>query len=385
MWKLSLQRQTGSVIASGFVAAIIYALCWLALTVVVPAQSTDVSQPGRHFILLIDDSGSISASHRGEMANSSPNLLFGGIRATAQGGKALEKLEPGRDRGSIVFYTIYDYSPGRQGTRQGRSVRPQDMFLLEESWKPVSREEFNNKLGNWLSRPCRSGGQWSPISISEMLVLPYLQERLLRDELHSQTILVVATDGKHNGKTAITDKDQLSIGQPTSDRLNDLPGPLDQALMLSSSLSMVAFRLAQSRQERQSPDRFGPRDLDQQHATEPTQAAGFDKVRMGRSHRVAVDTFGFDLIAAPPLNRIVEAQDQFASRGEGRNQQSQQDSAGFQGRPSRTVQDSMVVSEASFLAQTLDTQAGSHSSFTRRQDRCDQQEVELRLCRTAHT
>jgi len=79
---------------------------------------------------------------------------------------------------------------------------------------------------------------------------------------------------------------------------------------------------------------------------------------MGRSHRVAVDTFGFDLIAAPPFNLIVEAQDQFASRGEGRNQQSQQDSAGFQGRPSRTVQDPMVVGEASFLAQPHDTQAG---------------------------
>ena len=94
---------------------------------------------------------------------------------------------------------------------------------------------------------------------------------------------------KH-GKAAITDKDQLSIGQPTSDHLNDLPSPLDQALMLSSSFSMIAFRRAQSRQERQGPDRFGPLDLDQQHATKPTQAAGLDEVRMGRSHRVAVDT-----------------------------------------------------------------------------------------------
>lgn len=47
-----------------------------------------------------------------------------------------------------------------------------------------------------------------------------------------------------------------------------------------------------------------------------------------------------------------EAQDQFASRGEGRNQPSPQDSAGFQGRPSRTVQDPMVVGEASFLARS---------------------------------
>jgi len=95
---------------------------------------------------------------------------------------------------------------------------------------------------------------------------------------------------------------------------------------------------------------------------------------MGRSHRVAVDTFGFDLIAAPPLNCIVEAQNQFTSRGETHNQQSQQDSTAFQGRPSRTVQDPMVVGEASFLAQAHDTQAGGYGSFARRQDRSDRQD-----------
>jgi hypothetical protein len=64
----------------------------------------------------------------------------------------------------------------------------------------------------------------------------------------------------------------------------------------------------------------------------------------------------------------------FASWGEDRNQQSQQNSAGFQGRPLRAVQDSMVVGEASFLAQPHDAQAGGHSSFARRQDRSNQQD-----------
>src|SRR5262245_38464708 len=86
-------------------------------------------------------------------------------------------------------------------------------------------------------------------------------------------------------KTAIPYKVQLSMGQPASDQLNCLPGPLGQILMPSFALGQVAFRWTQDRQERQSPDRFGPRDLDQQHATEPTQATGFDKMRMGRSHR----------------------------------------------------------------------------------------------------
>lgn len=204
MWKLSLRRQIGSVVASGLKTAIVCVLCLLMLTILALAQSSDASQPGRHFILLIDDSGSIKATHRSEMAKSLPGLLFNGIRATAQDGKAMEKFEPGRDRVSVVFFTIYESSRGCQGTQQGKSVRPQDIFLLEESWKPGSREEFSNKLENWLNKSCRGRGQWSPISISQMLVLPYLQKQLPKDaenELHSQTILIVATDGIYNAKS----------------------------------------------------------------------------------------------------------------------------------------------------------------------------------------
>src|SRR5262245_28728240 len=126
-------------------------------------------------------------------------------------------------------------------------------------------------------------------------------------------------------KTAITNKDQLSIRQPAPDQLNNLPGPLDQALMLSSAFSVVAFRWTQNRQEGQSPDRFGPRDIDQQHTAEPTQATSFNKMRMGRSHWVTVDPFGFNFGAAPPLDRVINPKDEFPFRRERGDQQSQQD------------------------------------------------------------
>src|SRR5215470_11883504 len=144
-------------------------------------------------------------------------------------------------------------------------------------------------------------------------------------------------------KTAVPNKDQLSIGQPASDQLNDLPGPLSQTLMPASAFGMVAFRRTQNRQERQSPDRLGPRDLDQQHTAKPTQATGFDEMRMGRSHRVAVDTFGFNFGAAPPLDRVINSKDEFPLGCKCGHQQAQQDLASRQSRPSRSIQDSMIV------------------------------------------
>jgi hypothetical protein len=83
------------------------------------------------------------------------------------------------------------------------------------------------------------------------------------------------------------------------------PCLLDQALMRSSAFRVVTFRWTQDRQEWQSPDRFCQRNLDQQHAAEPTQATGFDKVRVRRSNRVAVDPLA--LILAPRRLSIVSS------------------------------------------------------------------------------
>lgn len=177
-----------------------------------------------------------------------------------------------------------------------------------------------------------------------------------------------------HGKTVISHEDQLSIGQPASDQLNDLPGPLGQVLMPSFALGLVAFRWTQDGQERQPPDRFGPRELDQQHAAEPTQAAGFGKMRTGRPHRVAVDAFGFDLGAAPPLDRVINPKNEFAIRRECGDQQSQQDLARRQSSPSRPIQDSMIVLKMDLLALAHNAQASRDRAFAGSQDRSNQQD-----------
>src|SRR5215475_5557391 len=178
-------------------------------------------------------------------------------------------------------------------------------------------------------------------------------------------------------KTAITNKDQLSIGQPASDQLDNLPGPLDQALMRSSAFGVVALRWTQNRQEGQSPYRFGPRDFDQQHTAEPTQATGFNEMRMGRSHRVTVDAFGFDFGAAPPLNRVVNSKDEFPFRRERGDQQSQQDLTSRQSRPSRSVQDSMIVLKMDLLALAHYAQASCDRAFASGKKSPDQQRFDV--------
>src|SRR5215510_762199 len=178
-------------------------------------------------------------------------------------------------------------------------------------------------------------------------------------------------------KTAIINKDQLSIGQPASDQLNDLPGPLDQALMPSSAFSVIAFRRTQNRQEGQSPDRFGPRDFDQQHTAEPAQATGFNKMRMGRSHRVTVDPFGFDFGATPPLDRVVNPKDEFPFRRERGDQQAQQDLASRQSRPSRSIQDSMIALKMDLLAHAHHAQARRNRAFASGKKSPDQQHFDV--------
>src|SRR5262250_3275965 len=111
-------------------------------------------------------------------------------------------------------------------------------------------------------------------------------------------------------KTAVTDKDQLAIRQPPCEQPYDLPSPLGQFLMHSSPFSMVALRGAEDRQAWQAPHRTGPCYINQQHATEPPQPTGFDQMRMRRPYWIAVDAFRLDFLAAPSLNRVIQAKDQ---------------------------------------------------------------------------
>ncbi|HWT03529.1 MAG TPA: hypothetical protein VN256_24980 [Pyrinomonadaceae bacterium] len=162
-----------------------------------PAQPG--STLGRHFIVLIDDSGSIAGraqngvgDKRQAITATLPDRLFGGI-------DGLEAFNPERDRVSVLFFTILGSPSGCDG-RKPKSALPESIFDLAYTGKLRGKEDFANKLAGWMSNECHFNGRWSPIVISSLLVLPYLQPKLPASELHSKTILIQVTDAEFNSQ-----------------------------------------------------------------------------------------------------------------------------------------------------------------------------------------
>ena len=73
--------------------------------------------------------------------------------------------------------------------------------------------------------------------------------------------------------------------------------------------------------------------------------------------------FGFDFGPAPPLDRVINPKDEFPFWRECGDQQSQQDLASCQSRPSRSIQDSMIVLKMDFLALAHHAQTSCDRAF----------------------
>ena len=168
---------------------------WTTLAQKRPAQPA--LPRGRHFIVLIDDSCSVgcgnSSYKKRNIINDLPGRLFGGT-------KGVRAFEPENDRLSVVFFTIQKGSRAC-GPRQPNSVLPKNIFDLAFTGSIKSKDEFAGELRKWMEDQCRFKGNWSPIVISSLLVLPYLQPHVTAGELHSQTILIQVTDGEFNPRT----------------------------------------------------------------------------------------------------------------------------------------------------------------------------------------
>jgi hypothetical protein len=192
----TLQSVVRSNLKSVLVATFVFILAVTSLTPTSSAQST--LQLGRHFIVLIDDSCSISGCLKGTdkrlaIIADLPGRLFGES-------KGIPAFNPETDRVSVLFFTILN------GTREcdvrgPRSVLPENIFDLAYTGKLDGREDFASKLQTWMSDDCHFKGNWSPIVISSLLVLPYIQPRLPAGELHSKTLLIQVTDGEFNSRT----------------------------------------------------------------------------------------------------------------------------------------------------------------------------------------
>lgn len=149
---------------------------------------------GHHFVLLVDDSGDMKQWHKEEIVKSLPGQLFGGIPSRDPDdplSPSLPKFEPGRDQISVLFFTI-------RGKQESATADPDKMFQLEYTGSLRDPNDFATKLNEWLGRSGRSSGNYSPIAISQLLALSYLQNHLPDKELYRNTYFIVATNGRYN-------------------------------------------------------------------------------------------------------------------------------------------------------------------------------------------
>jgi hypothetical protein len=91
--------------------------------------------------------------------------------------------------------------------------------------------------------------------------------------------------------------------------------------------------------------------------------------------RVAVDTLGADPLAAPPLDGVVEAEDDGPPRREGVQQQPEQHARRRTPAPCGAVQHAMVVHEPPLAAEPGDPEDAGHGALARYQDGPDQQHL----------
>jgi len=177
------------------------------------------------------------------------------------------------------------------------------------------------------------------------------------------------------GEAAVGHEDQRPLWHPAAGLQDQLPGPAGQLLMAPAMLAAVPPRGGECGQERQGPGPPGPGDRDQPHQAEPSQATGLDEVAVWRAHRVAVDALGGAALAAPALDGVGEAEDHRAARGEGVEQQPQQQTGCQPPTPGGAVEHAMVVDEAPLPGEPGDPQQAGHRALPGRQDGADQQHL----------
>src|ERR1044071_128826 len=238
---------------------------------------------------------------------------------------------------------------------------PEGFGVVESGFRILSSRSFDS----WSSKLARRARRRV---VPEFSIHPQPS-----DHTHLRLVTDEGEQVEH-GKTAIGNKDQCPARQEAGQELNHLPGTLGQLLMASTAFLIVSLRRRQCRKHRQCPNAVCPRDLDQQHSAKPAQATGFYKMRMTRTDRIAVDAFSTDHLAAPPLNGVIDADDEFAVGSKGRNQQAQQNSRGGYRRPASAGEEAMIVLKVKIIRFATDAQASCDGTFTDSQNRADNQE-----------
>jgi hypothetical protein len=160
------------------------------------AQTAPPAVLPNHVILLIDDS--LDAQQM--MEPGAPPIIPAILEALfEQGGRTdFPVLRPGRDRLSLVFFTIHKVSTGCNGTKRTMSASLEGLFEGISMASAPSADELRLTLDNQLSQSCRFRGYLSPINTAPKSALPFVQRWLSKGSLYQRTVIVLLTNSLTN-------------------------------------------------------------------------------------------------------------------------------------------------------------------------------------------
>ena len=154
---------------------------------------------GTHFIVLIDDSRDMGdATRQQQIAAAVPTYLFGN-RGTQETDYPI--FDPDHDHLTMLFFAVYGSDASkRNGCAPGRrsSVAPDQLFEAVDVGDIHSADELKAFLGVQLAKACRFKGYLSPIALSELLALPFVQSKLEPNVLFQRTGLLLVSNLRYN-------------------------------------------------------------------------------------------------------------------------------------------------------------------------------------------
>ena len=199
-------------------------LCCVLLLASPAARAAEIDRElGRHFILLIDDSGDMRR-FAGGVREALPGFFF----QEGQGRSVTwPAFDPDRDVLSAFFFTIYTTKGADACKASGRQFSALPEAVLEEARfegrGQIDPETFRRSLNKWLDLPCRWGGKFSPIISAPTMALTLAAKHIDPQARFSSTVLVVVTNDFYG--SALSPAVELRTFKSTDDGrgLQDIP------------------------------------------------------------------------------------------------------------------------------------------------------------------
>ena len=116
--------------------------------------------------------------------------------------------------------------------------------------------------------------------------------------------------------------------------------------------------------------------MPQPHQGNPAQTAGLDHIAAAGAHRITVDAQGADPWPLPPLQRLVDTEDQgTVAPVQMLEQEPQQDLGQLKRRPDRPVEHLMIAGIVAVAAETHNPEGSGHRALAWGENGADQQHL----------